>query len=237
MREYQIVPFMKTPVTVLPSYPVSPDGYFRFDQSRHADPESGREEILPWVYYREDLGEDVNSDDRYLLLPYVSGWPCWNKGDKEFNRFCFRAKLFPGVTFPVYADYLNECDGYEVLVVMNRACRVDREYRLFSLPSKVSWNESGDGLVIECSSPEDRKARRKYAIKEYEAAKPFIGGGPVDKDSPVHDRTRLENYLYFYDPAHCGPDPFKYAVRLRNRYLEEIKRPWEIIYDMDILED
>lgn len=228
---------MNTPVTVKPSYPLSPDKRFRFDQPRRRDPESGREEILPWIYFREDLGEDVHSDSNYLLLPYMVGWPCWNTADKDFSRFFFRARRYPGVKFPAYADSLPEEGGYDVMVVMNRACRVEREYRLFSLPCKVLWDGSGKDLIIECNSPEDRNARRAYALREYEAAKPFIGGGNVEEGSPVHDMSRLENYLHFYDPEFCGPDPFKYAVRLRNNYLREVGTPWLALYDENILDD
>lgn len=229
---------MNTPVTVVPSYPLSPDGRFRFDQPRRKEPKGGREEILRWIYFREDKGEDVGSNENYLLLPCPEGWPCWNAGDKysDFTHFCFLARRYPGVTFPVYADLLQEDAGYDVIVVMNRCCRVEREYRLFSLPSKVSWDSYGRNLIIECDTPEDRKARREYALKEYEAAKPFIGGGDAKEGSPVHDMSRLENYLHFYDPAFCGPDPFKYAVRLRNNYLHEAGTPWLVLYDENILD-
>jgi len=217
----------------LPTYPASPNGWFTFNQPR-IKREDGHEEILPWVYYGN--GEDIQSDTRYLLLPYTEGWPCWNE---KFSHFCFRARRYPEGTFPTDAAALDSLESVEYYVVMNRSCRVVKEYRLFTAPSSVSWDETGEGLVIVCDSPEDRKARREYALKEYETAKAVIGGGPVDEGSPVYDRKRLENYLYFYNPEKCGPDPFKYAVRLRNRYLRKMSNYlwlYEVLYDENILD-
>lgn len=223
---------MSTPRT-LPSYPASPNGWFTFNQPR-IKRDDGHEEILPWIYYGN--GEDIESNTQYLLLPYTEGWPCW---DENFTHFCFRARRYPKGTFPIDADSLDSIESYEVYVVMNRACKVVKEYRLFTAPKKVSWDDTEEGLVFDFDATRDREARRKYALKEYEAAKAVIGGGPIDEDSPVHDRKRLENYLYFYKQEKCGPDPFKYAVRLRNRYLREITDSmhlYEVLYDENILD-
>lgn len=79
---------------------------------------------------------------------------------------------------------------------------------------------------------------RKAALAEYKAACIFMNGKGTVKagEDPLRDPARLENYLHFYDPAFCGPDPFKYAVRPRNNYLHEAGTPWLVLYDENILD-
>ena len=221
---------MNSPV-FLDSFPKSPDGVYSLAQPTVSYKGDPREELLPIVFYKN--GKDIDSFDQYRLLPGVAGWPHW----KSDGFYCFfRAMRYREGTFPAYREEYEPREEYEVLVVINSWANIRKEYRIFALPRKVAWSEKGDSLVLEFDEDEVRIGRKAFALKEIERARPYIGGAVALEDgSPVHDPTRLENYLHFYRSDKCGPDPIRYAVRLRNRYLEMKKM--EIPYTESILDD
>jgi len=205
----------------VPSYAPSPSGECRFSQPKRGLGESGLVELLPLVFFRRD--DDVASFDEYELLPCEESWDCWNK---DGTRCFFMARRYPQGTFPCTEDDLDRMKGEAVIVAVDvRDFSVLSETPVFAFPEDVRWNPTGEWVVIQRDDLGERAARGIAADEEFESAAAYMNApGTVGEDSPINDPTRLEHYLFYYDPRYCGPDPQAYATRMRDAYLKSLSK-------------
>ena len=214
------------------SYKPSPDGIYRLSQSTHSLGGSGLLEIGPLTLHEGD--ESLVFYNRYLLLSCRKEWNCWNP---EGTRCFFLAKRYPEGTFPEAEDDLPEDKAELVIAVVSVALRkVVHETVLGARPLSVRWNPTGEWVVITRDDQREQEILKGRARSEYDRALSYMRSTEsIQGDDPADDPTRLEHYLMNYDARYCGPDPFAYAVRQRNLFLQAEKRASP--YDEHILEE
>ena len=151
-------------------------------------------------------------------------------GNDAGTRCFFLAIRYEEGTFPIGEYELEQWEGDPVICVIDIGTySVVAEHPVSGIPEDIVWDDDGKDVTIIVSPRE--KARGEYAQARQHMNTP----GTVTADDPINDPTRLEYYLFYYDARYCGPDPFAYATRQRNKYLKENGLP--IPYEEDILKE
>ena len=177
-------------------------------------------------------GDVAKSFTQYLLLGDFADEKWWNP---RRDRACFVAQIYEEDYFPSY-DYVYDAKRPRYLCVyaiFER--RVVAEIPVLANPEKIVWDENGDLPVVGDTTAAERAAVVYAAREEFAAAWDHMNrGGTITKDDPINDPTRLEYYLFDYDPRYAGPSPFEYASKRRNQYLRSQGKP--TLYE-DITQD
>ncbi len=170
-------------------------------------------------------GTEVKSFDNYLLL-HTYG----RSLNPREDRACFVAQKLPDGTLP---DIDIESDpGKPTLLCVYDIYKhkIVAEIPVSRIPVDLTWDDNGDLPVIgakKSSSPAGAPIRVfslsvSEAKREYDEARRHMNTtGTVTADDPMNDPTRLEHYLFYYDPRYVHGTPFEYASKMRNKYYRE----------------
>lgn len=170
-------------------------------------------------------GTEVKSFDNYLLL-HTYG----RSLNPREDRACFVAQKLPGGTLP---DIDIESDpGKPTLLCVYDIYKhkIVAEIPVSRIPVDLTWDDNGDLPVIgakKSSSPAGAPIRVfslsvSEAKREYDEARRHMNTtGTVTADDPMNDPTRLEHYLFYYDPRYVHGTPFEYSSKMRNKYYRE----------------
>lgn len=173
-------------------------------------------------------GIEIEAFDNYLLEH------CYSPGlrvNPRKDRVCFVAKSYPKGTFPAFDNELNDIAPLFLCTYDIYEREIIREQPVQGIPLRIRWDDDGDfPVAIDKTLPSKRKSivdtRREYL----DAWAYMNKSGTINSNDPIHDPTRLEHYLFYYDERYCGCGPFEYASRMRNKYLIEndIPIPYEV---------
>lgn len=192
-----------------------------FIQEDHTLGESGLEETEALQVLVD--GVEAMNFTQYLLLADFADERWWNP---RRDRACFVAQRYGEGFFPSY-DYQYDARRPRFLCVYEIfRRRVVAEIPIAATPDSIRWDASGDLPVVGDNSAAVRASAVFEAREEFAEAWAHMNrGGTITKGDPINDPTRLEYYLFDYDPRYAGPSPYDYAARRRDQYLRSQGKP------------
>lgn len=171
----------------------------------------------------------VKTFDEYYYLHSFPDDMLWSPSRR---RICFVANKYPEGTFPANDMNLERYSATPlVLCVFDVYDReVVKEIPLPGDPGRISWNTQED-LPEAVQESIEFKSRTVSEVKdEYDSAREYMNrAGTIKPEDPINDPTRLEYWLFYYDPRYVKGTPFEYASRMRDKYLKEhnLQAPYE----------